>query len=249
MRYTMDIHKMLTKPTLMHLFDADNWMKICRFVDKYVTRLYGTHTVRAWFTKNKGKTVFDMVTMSDIAYTVAVIENGHEKWDESKNGSDRHEELPKKTKFMKRGGNKREYNTMGWNQEGVAFYNKVWEGWVKLSGDNKFRVWEKMENKWFEYVEDTGGNLSRRKKQRSNLEDEDVDPPIPDLQCVPTEMVFFGDEDYQPDCPWKISGIERAMEDVLDEWDVTDSNTEGNLRMNQVSLEGNKTGDDLFVGV
>jgi hypothetical protein len=74
-------------------------MKICQFVlDKYVTRLYGTHMVSEWFTKNKGKTVFDMITRSDVAYTVAVIENGHEKWDELKygNGSDGHEESPKK---------------------------------------------------------------------------------------------------------------------------------------------------------
>ena len=88
MRYTMDLHMMLTKPTPTHLFDAGNRMKICCFLDKYVTRLYGTRAVSAWFTKNKGKTIFDLVTMSDIAYTVAVIENGHDKWDESKNGSD-----------------------------------------------------------------------------------------------------------------------------------------------------------------
>ena len=88
MRYTMDLHMMLTKPTPTHFFDAGNRMKICRFIDKYVTRLYGTRTVSAWFTKNKGKTIFDLVTMSDIAYTVAVIENGHDKWDESKNGID-----------------------------------------------------------------------------------------------------------------------------------------------------------------
>jgi hypothetical protein len=62
-------------------------------------------------------------------------------------------------------------------------------------------------------------------------------------------MVFFGDDDYQPDCPWKDSSIERAMEDALDEWDVTDSHTGGSLRMNWVSLEGNETGNLLFEGV
>ncbi len=74
-----------------------------------------------------------------------------------------------------------------------------------------------------------------------------MDPP-PDLPCVPTEMVFFGDKDYQPDCPWKNSGIEGAINDVMDEWDDTDSNTEGSLQMNRVSLEGNETGDDFFEG-
>jgi hypothetical protein len=241
MRYTMDLHMMLTKPTPTHLFDAGNRMKICRLLDKYVTRLYGTRTVSTWFTKNKGKTIFDLVTMSDIAYTVAVIENGHDKWDESKNGSDGDEESPKKPKFTKRGGIKGQYTTTGWSQEGIEFYNKVWEEWKQLSGSNKFGVWEKMESEWFDYVEETGvgGNQGRRKKHKSNLEDKDVDHPIPDLPCEAAEMVFFGDEEYQPDCPWKNSGVERAIGDALDEWDFTDSSMEGDMIQNSVSLEGN----------
>jgi hypothetical protein len=217
MRYTMDIHRMQTKASPTHLFDADNRMKICHFLDKYVTRLYGTCTVSTWFTKNKGKTIFDLVMMSDTAYTVAVIENGHERWDESKNGSDGDEELPRKTKFTKRGGKKGVYNTTGWSQEGIKFYNKVWEGWKKLSGYNKFGVWENLESMWFDYIEEKRdeGNQGRRKKHKLNLEDKDVDPPLPDLPCVAAKMVFLGDEDYQPDCPWKISGIERAIRDEM----------------------------------
>ncbi len=91
-------------------------------------------------------------------------------------------------RFTKRGGIKREYNTTGWSQEGIEFYNEVWEEWKKLSGDNKFGVWEKMESKWFDYVEETGvwGNQGRRKRRKSNLEDKDVDHPLPDLPCVAT---------------------------------------------------------------
>jgi hypothetical protein len=103
-----------------------------------------------------------------------------------------------------------------------------------------------LESKW---CEETMGKQSRTKRHKSNLEDKDVDP-LPDLPCKPAEMVFFGDEDYQPDCPWKNTGIEGAINDALDEWDCTDSNTEGSLQMNWVSLEGNKTRtrDDLFEG-
>ncbi len=77
MRCRMYIHKMLTEPTTTHLFNADNRFKICQFVDKYATRLYSTRAVSTWFTKNEGKTVFDMVTMSAIAYTVA---HGMRRW-------------------------------------------------------------------------------------------------------------------------------------------------------------------------
>jgi hypothetical protein len=42
----------------------------------------------------------------------------------------------------------------------------VWEGWKKLSGDDKLGVWEKLESKWYEYVEETRGKQSRTKKHK-----------------------------------------------------------------------------------
>ena len=98
-----------------------------------------------------------------------------------------------------------------------------------------------MESEWFDYIEETGvgGNQERRKQHKSNLEDEDVDHPIPDLPCVAAKMVFFGDEEYQQDCPWKNSGVEREIGDVIDEWDFTDSSMTGDMIQNRVSLEGN----------
>jgi hypothetical protein len=34
-----------------------------------------------WITKNKGRQFIDMVTMSNIVYTVTVIENSYKVWD------------------------------------------------------------------------------------------------------------------------------------------------------------------------
>jgi hypothetical protein len=51
-------------------------------MDKYVSGLYGSRSIINWKTKNKGKYFLDMVTMSDIAYTVAVVENSYEAWNE-----------------------------------------------------------------------------------------------------------------------------------------------------------------------
>ena len=51
-------------------------------MDKYVSGLHGSRLIINWITKNKGKHFLDMVTMFDIAYTVAVIENSYEAWDE-----------------------------------------------------------------------------------------------------------------------------------------------------------------------
>jgi hypothetical protein len=77
--------------------------------------------------------------MSDLAYTVAVIENSHEIWEQCNEGQnasskirqerwerDQEESLTKKTaKFTKRAWKKREYNMSAWNHEGIHFFNKV----------------------------------------------------------------------------------------------------------------------------
>lgn len=242
MAYTLDFHKIVQEPKHQDLHDASVGMKICRFVDKYVTRLYGTRAISAWLNKNKGKTIFDMITMSDIAYTVAVIENGHDKWDEAIDGRFNTQEDPPRTpKFTKKGGVKREFNSTGWSKEGIDFYNKVWEKWKKLSGENKMGLWKRqVEDKWFEYIEEMGvwENQGRKKKRnRSNSEDEDSDPPMPNLPGEAAEMVFEGDDGYQPDCPWKYAAdADQAIDALMDDdlirgWgeNARESSTLGNL--------------------
>ncbi len=57
-------------------------LDVCRFMDKFVSGLYGSRSIINWISKNKGSHFLDMVTMSNIAYTAAVIENSYEAWDE-----------------------------------------------------------------------------------------------------------------------------------------------------------------------
>ena len=226
LKYTLDFKKIVEKPEYKDLIDNVVGMKICRFVDKYVSRVYGTRAISAWLTKNKGKTIFDLITMSDIAYTVAVIENGHEKWDEAIDPSLRvQDELPKTSKFTKKAGLKREFNSAGWTKDGIDYYNKVWEGWKKLSGENYKGIWKtQVEDMWFEYVEQMGENQGRKKRNKSNPEDDDSNPPMPNLPVLEAaEMLFEGDEGYQPDRPWKNSesadyygGHELLIDDALD---------------------------------
>ena len=78
--YDLDLHEALTLGSPMLL--SARLMAVCRFMDKYVSGLYGSRSIITWISKNKGKHFLDMVTMSDIAYTVAVIENSYEAWDE-----------------------------------------------------------------------------------------------------------------------------------------------------------------------
>ena len=45
-------------------------------------KLYGKRAVKKWLKNNKGKSLLDMITMSDVAYCAALVENNHEIWDE-----------------------------------------------------------------------------------------------------------------------------------------------------------------------
>ncbi len=130
-----------------------NRKNICYFIDKYVTRFYGSQNIMSWAAKSKNKTIFDLVTISDLAYTVAVIENGHEIWKqmaetqhssaregllEPRWGGEQEESSTEKTpKFTKKAGRKREYNTSGWNNERIHFYNKVRDEWKRIASENK----------------------------------------------------------------------------------------------------------------
>ena len=42
------------------------------------------------------------------------------------------------------------------------------------------------------------------------------DPPMPNLPYEAAEMVFEGDDGYQPDCPWKYAAdYDQAINDAL----------------------------------
>ena len=47
-----------------------------------VFKIYGPHFIDGWIRKNKNQRFIDLITMSDIAYCIALIENYHEVWTE-----------------------------------------------------------------------------------------------------------------------------------------------------------------------
>jgi hypothetical protein len=125
---------------------------VCHFLDKYVSGIYGTHSIITWIAKNKGRQFLDMVTMSDIAYTVTVIENSYKVWDAEHEEKDKGEEgdsviagehqirqkTTVKSKFTSQGGKKTQCNKPCWSNKGIEFYKKVHECWCELSGESEY---------------------------------------------------------------------------------------------------------------
>ena len=139
---------------------------------KYVVKLYGSVKVRSAMKDNPGSGVVDLVTASDFAYVVAVIEDKKEVWEQqaalqrhSKEEQIRIREMPdfKKAgpKFTSRRGLKYEYLGSGWGKDGVRFYDEVLKTWRKRMKDEEF--WDMMQVAWEVYEEENEvGNMWRK---------------------------------------------------------------------------------------
>jgi hypothetical protein len=226
-------------------------------MDKYVSGLYGSRSIIKWITKNKGKYFLDMVTMSDIAYTVAVIENSYEAWDEEheiQNAGEGEEpevyQRPQKmvkTKFTNRVGKKRQCNMSGWSTDGIQFFNRVRESWRDLSKDS---TWTMLEEEWAAYEDKTNfGHSSRRKKNEHEETEDDYyngGDQCPDLSLWDKFFLLDGDEDFMAERP----SSKRMREDLINQ-DGTDSDClffqgdydgEQQARVPRVSLNGDGNG-------
>ncbi len=163
--YSINLHIFLTSPSLTSL--STDLPTVCRFLGKYVSGIYGTCSIITRVTKNKGRQFLDMVTMSDIAYTVAVIENSYKAWDaehEEKEkggeedsviaeGDQRQWKIVVKSKFTGQGGKKQECNKSGWSNEGIEFYKRVIECWCELSEESEYNTWTILQEACATYTE------------------------------------------------------------------------------------------------
>jgi hypothetical protein len=94
---------------------------------------------------------------------------------------------------------------LGWNHEGIHFFNKVCNEWKKLASKNKEGTWEQLEAEWNEYIEDNNSlyfyGRSRKRKLNYSTDSEEMPPLPPPTQAL--EIRLDDDDDYMPDCPWK----------------------------------------------
>jgi hypothetical protein len=187
---------------------------VCHFVERYVSRLFGVQAIQAWVNKNKGLHFFQMFTISNAAYTLAVIENGYAAWDKiheksAQQGQD--EDSTRngdgstrivKGKYTSHSGSKRQYSHSGWNQDGMDFYDWVKMGWKKLSSENVNNIWTELEDKWMSYMEEIKyGNWKGRDVIESG-----GGPQAEDMMTLPTlpPLVLEGDKDFEDDrATWK----------------------------------------------
>jgi hypothetical protein len=121
------------------------------------------------------------MTISDVAYTVAVFENSYEVWDQEYKKKrmswidwemykESEDYTVKKPKYTNRKGKKREYCDLGWSKDGIEFYNEVRKWWRDISFTNFHGKWSNLEEAWAKYAEENDfGNIYSRKKMRLDI--------------------------------------------------------------------------------
>ena len=78
--------------------DPSDLEPVCRFIGKYVKYLHGENTIKKYVGREKGKTFLDMITPSDVAYSISLIKNSQDVWKESNKISKMPEEVQKNTR-------------------------------------------------------------------------------------------------------------------------------------------------------
>ncbi len=207
---------LLVNPTPLKLMDKQNKDKIFHFLAKFVSHLYGTCTIAKWMSKKQGDSFIDMITMSDIAYTIAVVANSYEYWDqcyELKNMSNkdreshvtRDEYTEKSPLFTSPARRQRKYCGSGWSDEGVEFFNKVWMQWKTISTENRHDVCTLLEKDWVEYAEENKfGCMTYNRTKKTPKDNSRISSPGTGVQDLPANRFSLeGEEDFELDRPWK----------------------------------------------
>jgi hypothetical protein len=152
--------------------------------------------INMWLSKKKGSAFFDLMTMSDIAYTVAVLENSYEVWDKGYNKKKmsrtewefymKSEDYAiQKPKYTDQKGKKREYCNLGWSKDGIEFYNEVRKQWRDIAFANNCGIWSDFEGAWATYAEENNfGNIYSQKNTRH-----DISSDTPDYEEAQEEEV------------------------------------------------------------
>ena len=143
-------HRMLTKPPSNEEFKTKQVIDVLiEFIIKYIPKMYGIHKIRSILAANPGQNLIHVMTVSDLAYAVSVIEDKKRMWEEqvelaNMSPEERRnvQEDPKykqaQPRFTGRKGIKASYLGHAWSKEGIKHYNDRLQLWKEKFRDPVF---------------------------------------------------------------------------------------------------------------
>lgn len=129
------------------------------FFDKYTTIVVGgARAMGKYYKNNRGKTLLDKLTVSDIAYSLLVYESAHDVWEEELNKTKTCTTAEEKRLYqgiatnkyhVKRGARLPLYQD-GWTNEGKEYYKDLCEEFRKMM--NNKELWNTIKEHWQVYT-------------------------------------------------------------------------------------------------
>ena len=163
------------------------------FIVECVVKTYSAKRVMRWIEKHRGRSAIEMITVSDIAYSIVVIENGKDVWDQqeyiktlpeseklkyknpkSLSIEERGEYTKALPKYTQRKGKKSGYLSCGWSKEGRLRYKKILARWSALYKDKDWLC--EWQAGWDEFVEET--SVCSYWRREAGYDRRELDDPI-----------------------------------------------------------------------
>lgn len=203
-----------------------------KFFAEYVSKLYGLRKIQDWMKRKKGKTFLDLITMSDIAYCILLVDCHHQEWMDDLEVKKEIAKLPmedqekyrkkrrlpradkksllgreaKRSTYTGMKGVSRGYLSHGFNKERADLFKTLWKDWKDVASNRE--AWKRMEESWDAYVEETGFG-----KQWVDLRAVDSDGDGEEEELESDRFALPGDEDFCDDHAWKQVGANEGDKD------------------------------------
>ena len=139
----------------MHRHDNDKMDDLMEFLVRYVRHAHSDQYYKNLLIENSGATFLDVITPCDVAYVIALMENGKDMWTTPEYGDGN----KVKPLFTSGKNMKRTYGMNIWTEDGMDFYEKAhmfwhaafnrtcthydilhkyWDKWIALKGKTVF---------------------------------------------------------------------------------------------------------------
>ena len=213
------------------------------FVDKFVVCMYGPQRLNALVKENREKSVIDLITPQDIAYTILMVENGYEKWlfNIQKKADPvfdaRSPPVPPYTFPINVHIHAQDCN---WTPTAQAYYEKLSNIMFRLMNNGTI-LWEEIEDGWESFHDYCGTSGSSRYKKRQRV---NTNPNASSISSTPGFHLTFAlpssEENHYNPLP--------ITHDGMDSCDREDDDSESESEEEEEEKESENSGGSSVLG-
>lgn len=216
------------------------------FVDQYVVCMYGKQRLKALLKENRDKSVLDVITPEDIAYTILMVENGIETWQyniDKKNNHGCSAGSPPSSPYILPKSVHISAHHNNWTVPGQQYYQNLSKIMLQLmQGDSV--LWEEITDGWGNFQEHFGTCGVSRYTKRRRIEDPNIAASAPSSNGFSLSFALPSLGDYYNPSAGTNDGMENTEEGEDEEDDDEEEEEEGQSNSSDSRSEQEGGGED-----